>query len=375
MAGLYFHIPFCLSRCYYCDFYSCTSLARKPMLLQTLEQEMILNRDFFGAQPLRTLYFGGGTPSLCTPEEIGRLIRRAASLWDTSQVEEMTLEANPDDLTEPYLAALRAEGVNRLSLGVQSFRDEDLRWMHRRHDAASARKAVHMARAAGFDNLTLDLIYGLPSMTLAQWDANLQEALDLGIEHLSAYHLTLEPGTVFGRQAARGQLRPADERAGREQFEWLHRRMTEAGFEHYEISNFARPGRRAVHNSSYWFGEPYLGVGPSAHSYDGKRLRRWNCADLRRYLTEMPHQPPYETETLSDTDLYNEYLMTRLRTDRGVDLQELSATFGPERAQYFLERADKFLAGGLMIRHQRHYRLPAEAFFVSDGIISDLFSD
>lgn len=373
MAGLYFHIPFCKRRCYYCDFYSCTSLALKPQLLQMLEQEMRLNRDFLDGSTLRSLYFGGGTPSLCTPEEIGRLIQRAASLWDTSRLEEVTLEANPDDLTQPYLEALRAQGVNRLSLGIQSFRDEDLRWMHRRHDAAAARRAVRMAREAGFDNLTIDLIYGLPSMTLEQWDANLQEALDLKIEHLSAYHLTLEPGTVFGRQAARGQLTPADEQMGRAQYEHLHRRMTEAGFEHYEISNFARPGHRAVHNSSYWFGAPYLGVGPSAHSYDGQRLRRWNCADLHRYLAETPQNRQCETETLSDTDLYNEYLMTRLRTDRGIDSRELERSFGAHRLQYFQERAAKFLDAGLIICETERYRLSSEAFFVSDGIISDLF--
>lgn len=373
MAGLYFHIPFCKSRCYYCDFYSCTSLARKSALLQMLEQEMTLNRDFLGDEPLHSLYFGGGTPSLCTPEEIGRLIRRAGQLWDLSQVEEVTLEANPDDLTEPYLQALRAQGINRLSIGIQSFRDEDLRWMHRRHDAASARRAIRLARQAEFTNLTLDLIYGLPSMSLEQWSENLHEALALEVEHISAYHLTLEPGTVFGRRAARGELTPADEQAGEAQFKLLHDTLTAAGFEHYEISNFARPGYRAVHNSGYWFGAPYLGLGPSAHSYDGHRERRWNCADLNRYLQETPRLRQYESERLNDTDLYNEYLMTRLRTDRGVDPLKMEQSFGSDKWRYFEERAAKFLSAGKLCLENGRYRLRPEAFFVADGIISDLF--
>ena len=373
MAGLYFHIPFCKSRCYYCDFYSCTSLAKKTSLLRMLQQEMTLHRNFFGEEPLRSLYFGGGTPSLCRPEEIGELIRHAGELWDLSRVEEVTLEANPDDLTGNYLQALRAQGVNRLSIGIQSFRDEDLRWMHRRHDAATARETVRLARQAGFDNLTIDLIYGLPNMTLETWADNLQQAIDLEVEHISAYHLTLEPGTVFGRRAARGELTPADEQAGSEQFRLLCDQLGAAGFEHYELSNFARPGRQAVHNSGYWFGEPYLGVGPSAHSYDGKRLRRWNCANLERYLQETPLNRQYETETLSDIDLYNEYLMTRLRTARGADLRELEKSFGAHKLRYFEERAAKFLDTGLMVRTGECYRLREAAFFVSDGIISDLF--
>lgn len=372
MAGLYFHIPFCKSRCYYCDFYSCTSLAKKPLLLNALRDELTRNRDFLGGEPLRSLYFGGGTPSLCTPAEIGGLIRHAAQLWDLSQVREVTLEANPDDLSAPYLEALRREGVDRLSLGIQSFRDDDLRWMHRRHTAAAAVRAVQDARAAGFDNLTIDLIYGLPGMTLAAWDDNLRQAVDLDVEHISAYHLTLEPGTVFGRRAARGELAPADEQAGRAQFDRLRERLSAAGFEHYEVSNFARAGRRALHNSGYWFGEPYLGVGPSAHSYDG-RIRRWNHADLGRYLDGLPQNAFYETETLGDDDRYNEYLMTRLRTDRGIDAEELRGLFGARKLQYFETRAARFVAAGLMVRDPRRYRLPGEAFFVSDGIISDLF--
>lgn len=372
MAGIYLHIPFCKSRCYYCDFYSCTSLAKKPRLLEALEWELTLGRDFLGSAPLRSVYFGGGTPSLCSPGQIGTLLDRVGTLWDTSHIEEVTLEANPDDLTPAYLEGLRAAGVGRLSLGIQSFRDGDLRWMHRRHTASAAVHAVRAARAAGFANLTIDLIYGLPGMSLEAWDDNLRAALELDVEHVSAYHLTLEPGTVFGRRAERGELTPADEQAGRAQFDLLRRRLCDGGFEHYEVSNFARSGYRAVHNSSYWLGDPYLGVGPSAHSYDG-HTRRWNVSDLDRYLEELPRSAHFECETLSDTDRYNEYLMTRLRTDRGVDLREIEECFGARKLQYFLDRAAKFTAAGVMLRQGERYRLSAEAFFVSDGVISDLF--
>ena len=334
MAGIYIHIPFCKSRCYYCDFFSGTSLTRRKELLEMLHRELQMRitqtnsvspktavqqtpadqssllsstslsepaQDTTTSEErqyttlislpetasIETLYFGGGTPSLLTPQELGAFIRQVRQQWAHALLEEITVEANPDDLTPEYLAALRQEGVNRLSIGIQSFHDRDLQWMHRRHTARSAIEAVRAARQAGFDNLSIDLIYGLPHMTLEEWRDNLQQALALRPEHLSAYHLTIEPQTPFGRAKARGTLQEIDPESSFAQYQLLRELLCGAGYEHYEISNFALPGRRARHNSLYWHGVPYLGIGPSAHSFDGKR-RQWNIAHLGQYLERTP---------------------------------------------------------------------------------------
>ncbi len=381
MAGLYIHIPFCGSRCAYCDFYSTTSPERVAAYLEALKREMssrsqfsILNSQF------STIYVGGGTPSLLTPEQLQELLDHAATLWDCSSLREVTLEANPEDLTDDYLARLcsvdsshslrsvrndskcHPDGVykatrdlpvscNRLSIGIQSFDDGLLRLMNRRHDAARAREAVRAAQAAGFDNISIDLIYGIPGMTAAQWERSLDEAVALGVQHISAYHLTIEPGTVFGKM----NLMPVPEAESERQFETLRRKLGEAGFEHYEISNFAQQGRRAVHNSAYWSGAPYLGVGPSAHSFDGDRRREWVLPDVEKYIAAFsspslreaegdeaiqtgkhwiasgisPRNDEsfptgiYEGETLSDRELRNERIMTSLRTADGLDSSRL----------------------------------------------------
>lgn len=275
MAGLYIHIPFCKQLCHYCDFFSCISLAKTGPVLEALLREMELRRRFLPGDSLSTLYVGGGTPSVYAPQELGRLTARARELWNCTGLEESTVEVNPDDLSPACLDGLLRAGFDRLSIGIQSFVDRDLRLMNRRHTAEGAEKAVREAQRAGFGNISIDLIYGIPGMSDREWRDNLERALSLEVQHISAYHLTVEPRTVFGRRAAQGKFTPVDEETSQRQYLTLHRTLTAAGYEHYEISNFARPGRRSRHNSAYWTGEPYLGIGPSAHSYDGRR-RSWS---------------------------------------------------------------------------------------------------
>lgn len=373
MAGIYIHIPFCKKRCIYCDFFSGTSLSRKGDVLRAIRDELGARAAFLGREPVETIYFGGGTPSLCTPEELGGIIERVRELFDTTALQEITVEANPDDMTAPYLAGLRAAGVDRLSIGVQSFIDRDLQWMNRRHDAAASRQAVALAREAGFDNITIDLIYGLPLMSLPEWEENLRGAIVLAPEHISAYHLTVEERTVLGKRLRQGKEREIGEEQSRAEFETAHRMLTRAGYEHYEVSNFARPGRRALHNSNYWSGQAYLGVGPSAHSYDGKQ-RQWNVNSIPLYLERQPRGTQFEREILSGADRYNEYVMTSLRCDNGIALPQLEREFGVDRAEDFARRAAKFVAAGtLSINKQGIYVIPPLSYLISDDIISELF--
>ena len=372
MAGIYIHIPFCKSKCHYCDFYSCTLLAKKEAVLAAVADELACRAGFLQGEPVRTVYVGGGTPSLCTPSELGALIGRIRDVYDVSGLQEVTVEANPDDLTADWLTALRVEGVNRLSIGIQSFIDRDLRWMHRRHDAASAVRAVGEAQRAGFENLTVDLIYGIPQMSLAEWEQNVGQAIRPGVQHISAYHLSVEPGTVFGKRLRRGALREIDPERSVAQYRLLHEMLTGAGFEHYEISNFARTGFRSQHNGNYWNGTRYLGVGPSAHSFDGA-LRQWNAADVRLYLEREPRQEHFESETLSEHAAYNEFVMTSLRTASGLDADVLERRFGARKLQYFTRLAVKFLAEGTLVRTGSAYRIPFEHYLISDTVISDLF--
>lgn len=372
MSGIYIHIPFCKKRCAYCDFFSSTALARKEEVLRVIRGELAARAGFLGGDAVRTLYIGGGTPSLCAPAEIGELVALCGRLFDTSGLAEVTLEANPDDLSPAYLAALRTAGVNRLSIGVQSFIDRDLRWMNRRHDASAAREAIAAARRAGFDNLSLDLIYGLPQMSLREWEYNIRELLAFAPEHVSAYHLTFERNTPLGRMLRRGEISEIGEEQSARQFDLLHGLLAGAGYEHYEVSSFALPGRRAVHNSGYWYGVPYLGVGPSAHSYDG-RVRQWNVAGIPLYLERVSSGTQFDTEKLTVADRYNEYVMTALRCDRGADAGEIGAAFGEKYARRFRETALKFLRTGILRIEGGRCRIPAERYLISDGIIAEFF--
>lgn len=374
MAGIYFHIPFCRRICAYCDFYKNADLRLMEQTLAAMEREVVARRDFLRGEAVRTIYFGGGTPSLASAEWIGRAIELCREMFDCSPLEEVTLEANPDDLSEGYLRALREVGVNRLSIGIQSFDDEVLRTMNRRHDAAAAVRAVETARAVGFDNITIDMIYGLPFGPKDALTRSLAQAVALGVEHLSAYHLTIEPNTRFGRMAERGELAPVPEEESERQYNQVHTTLAEAGYDHYEISNFAREGRRSRHNSSYWQSQPYLGIGPAAHSFDGES-RVWARSSVADYLAGVDRGECYENELLTATDRYNETIMTSLRCREGVDLAELEKKFGRARKEYFVNETARFVASGVLVSDGNRVAMCPERWLVSDSVIAELFID
>ncbi len=313
MAGLYVHIPFCKKRCLYCDFYSTTLLGRQEEYVAALCKEIKARKDEAG-EPIRTIYIGGGTPSTLKAEDIARLLQTIG----TQGAEEITMELNPGDAMEEYLRRIREAGVNRLSMGVQSFQDELLRFIGRRHNAQQAIDAVHMAQKAGFENISIDLMYALPGQTMAQWKADIETALGLGVQHISSYGLMYEDGTALTQMRDRGEIEPIDEETENAMYDYLCERLKEAGVEHYEVSNFALPGYEAKHNSSYWDGTPYIGVGAGAHSYIGN-VRSWNPDDIEAYMAGIERGDLVrESETLSEKDLYNERIMLGLRTKKGI---------------------------------------------------------
>lgn len=334
-------------------------------MVEAIDEELLGRRDFFmdsGESTVRTLYFGGGTPSVCSAAQIGRLIDRCGALWVLDPDAEITLEANPEDLTAVFLSELRAVGVNRLSIGIQSFDDTHLAAMNRSHSGAQAVESVIRAQSAGFDNITIDLMYGLPFMTARQWRRNLDQALELGVQHISAYHLGIEPQTVFGKRA----LQPVNEQVSYDNYHTLCGVLHDAGYEHYEISNFALPGYRSRHNSGYWSGCHYLGVGPSAHSYDGTS-RSWNVSSNKLYLQGAGAQ----AEVLSSRDRFNELIMTGLRTSDGVCLDSIEEPLLREKllcaAEPYIQRRQ------LHLSTDNRLTLSEECYLISDAVISDLF--
>ncbi len=368
MAGLYFHIPFCKRICAYCDFYKSADLRHMDALLEAMHREMERRRDYLEGEPVTTRYFGGGTPSLCSATAVKALLDHAAALFDCTHAVETTLEANPDDLTEAYLDALPEAGINRLSIGVQSFDDGCLRLMNRRHTAAQAASAVRKAQRTGFENITIDLIFGVPDFGGESLQRSLDTALSLDVQHISAYHLTVEPDTAFGRAAARGTFIPVAETVSEAEFLTVHETLTQAGFEHYEVSNFARPGFRARHNASYWQGVKYLGLGAAAHSFDGTE-RHWNPSSVEQYIAGVPA----EREILTERDRFNEYVMTRLRTAEGIRLTELAEKFGTYRAELIKKEAATHLTAGTLRLADGCLAIPPEKFLVSDLIIETFF--
>lgn len=343
MAGLYLHIPFCKQACHYCDFHFSTALGRKAEVVEALVRELALRHDYLGGAGLSTIYFGGGTPSLLTEAELLTLFEAIYRHFDVAADAEITLEANPDDLTAAKLRELAASPVNRLSIGLQSFYEPHLRLMNRAHSAQESRRSVLAAQDAGFHNLSIDLIYGVPTPEPGHgiWLHDLAQALELQVPHLSCYALTVEPQTVFGRRQQKGKFHAAPEEFVAREFELLLEASRTAGYEQYEISNFARPGFHSRHNSSYWQGTPYLGLGPSAHSFDG-RSRQYTVASNARYVQGLLQegQVPATREELSPTDRANEYLMTSLRTAQGCSLaylRGLGVDLSAARADYLLQ--------------------------------------
>jgi oxygen-independent coproporphyrinogen-3 oxidase len=373
MAGLYIHIPFCKQACHYCDFHFSTNTDAKSEMLQALSAELVMQKEYLGAEDLRTIYFGGGTPSLLNKKELASLLQVVRQNFVTHPRAEITLEANPDDLTKSKLEDLRTIGINRLSIGIQSFQDNVLAYFNRAHTSLDVARCLADARHAGFDNISVDLIYGIPDLKDDDWLRNIRTALSYGPEHVSAYSLTVEEKTVFGKRQARGQLIPAPEEDVARQFELLMAEMMQAGYEHYEISNFSRPGKRSRHNTSYWEQKPYLGVGPSAHSYDGQ-TRQYNVSNNALYIKSVNMgKVPFERELLSRETLINEYIMTRLRTSDGLSLSRLSTAHGfnlVERHRPYLEqliRLGKIVVDGDILR------LSDQGKLLADKISADLF--
>lgn len=368
MPGLYFHIPFCKRVCGYCDFARTADLRRRDEVVTAMHRELHARRDFLHNIYIGTVYFGGGTPTVLPPEELQRLTDTAARYLDLSAVEEWTVEANPDDLTAQYVDRLRRTPVNRLSIGIQSFDDDCLRMMNRRHTAAQAADAVKRAQDAGFENISVDLIFGVDGFGGDILQRNIAQVTKLGVQHVSAYHLTVEPGTAFARRVAEGRMKVVDEETGEAEYMALHEGLSAAGFEHYEVSNYALPGRRSRHNSAYWRGVEYLGIGPGAHSFDGRR-RCWNAPTVGEYLDGRGGGE----ELLSMTDRRNEMIMTSLRTAEGVDMRLFAERFGEEAAVKTFERAKSFLLAGLLVPDNGRLRIPPEKFLVSDSVIEALF--
>ncbi|VFM96087.1 MAG: oxygen-independent coproporphyrinogen-3 oxidase [Candidatus Kentron sp. G] len=375
-AGIYFHIPFCRQVCYYCDFHFSLSLRDKDGMIAAMEREMALRGNYLDGQTVESLYLGGGTPSVLTLTDIERLLAQSRALFPVAANAEITLEANPDDLGgdrgREYLASLAALGINRLSIGIQSFHDHELRAMNRRHTAREGVECVENAYRCGFGNVNLDLIYGFPNSTPASWSYSLETALALSPAHLSCYHLAFEEKTAFAHFRKKGKLRPCSGEDSERQYRWLCDRMGQEGYEHYEIANFAQKGRQSGHNNGYWMGSPYLGIGPAAHSFDGKN-RQWNIAHNRHYREGVLHGAGfYEREVLSERDRLHDYLLTRLRTARGIDLGYLRHHF-PGLYPDFHRRLSRYLATDVLAGAGDRYRLTEKGMFRSDGIIGDLF--
>lgn len=374
MAGIYFHIPFCKQACHYCDFHFSTSLKQRDAMLHAMHGELALQSHYLAGQPIGTVYFGGGTPSLLTADEIQRFIDRIADYFAIQPGAEITLEANPDDLDRAKVQALKQHtAINRFSIGIQSFFEEDLRWMNRAHDADEAHRAIGYVQDAGYDNITADLIYGYPLLTDSKWQHNIDRLVAFGVPHISAYGMTVEPRTALATFIRKGRQSPMDDEQSAGQFEYLMDRLEAVGYEQYEISNFAKPGRYARHNSNYWKGVPYLGIGPSAHAFDG-RTRQWNVRNNARYIRAIQAgQVPFEQEELRSVDQLNEYIMTALRTIWGLDLDVVAQRFGPEHAHSLDKGLQPFVASGAVSLIGQVATLTRQGKLLADYIAAGLF--
>jgi len=372
MAGIYIHVPFCKTRCIYCDFYTRTDLSSRKDYIEAICNEIKLRRDYTGDDVIKTIYFGGGTPSLLKPDDLELIFGTIYDNFTVDKKAEITLEANPDDLNSDYLQGIKKLPFNRLSIGIQSFDDKELSFLRRRHSASQAKEAVKLSQAGGFENISIDLMYGLPGQTMDIWQKNLDEAINLNIQHISSYHLIYEEGTRLFRLYEQGGVNPVNEDLSLEMFSMMIDKLSNAGFRHYEISNFARNGLYSQHNSSYWLGEKYLGLGPAAHSYDGKN-RAWNVASISKYLDGIKQQKPaIETEYLDENTRYNDFVLTGLRTMWGVDLIELDKQFGTRLLEYALSNAKKHIDGGYLLKSDNILTFTRKGIFISDGIMSDL---
>jgi oxygen-independent coproporphyrinogen III oxidase len=368
LAGIYIHIPFCKQACYYCNFHFSTSLHYKNELLEALLKEIDLQKKFTGSESVESIYFGGGTPSLLSVEELILLIEKIKTVFAVKDVAEITLEANPDDITEEKLIGWEKAGINRLSIGIQSFFDEDLIWMNRAHNAQQAEDNLQLAKKY-FNNITIDLIYGTPALTNEKWKQNVDSAISMDIPHLSCYALTVEPKTPLYKMINQGQTENVNPEKQSEQFLLLMEWMEKAGYEHYEISNFSKPRWRSRHNSSYWMGKNYLGIGPSAHSFNGIE-RQWNISNNNKYIESINNGIiPFEKEILTPVQKQNEYIMTSLRTMEGLNLEKFEGV----SLDRLISASKKFIDSGLIKLENNSLLLTNNGKLLADGIASDLF--
>lgn len=372
MAGIYIHIPFCKQACNYCDFHFSTSLKRKDEMVSALAKEIAMRKSELGDDVIETIYFGGGTPSILDVLDLKFLMDEVYKGYKVVANPEITIEANPDDLSENRIIELSKSRINRLSIGIQSFFEEDLQLMNRAHNSAEAKKCLEIA-VQYFDNISIDLIYGTPGMSNERWMQNIQTALDLRIPHISSYALTVEPKTALHKLIEKGAIPQPDDEQAHQQFLILVDTLEANGFVHYELSNFGKPGYFSKNNSAYWLGKKYIGIGPSAHSYDGIN-RSWNISNNILYLKAIQdNHLPSETEVLTKTDRYNEYVMTGLRTIWGVSLERIEKEFGKDFVNYLLENAQKYLDEEKLEIKDQVLKTTRKGKFFSDGIASDLF--
>jgi len=375
MAGIYIHIPFCKKACTYCDFHFSTSLTYADEMVDAICTEIRLKKDRVPTESIGSIYFGGGTPSVLPVKAFEKIFNTLSSCFSISSAAEITIEANPDDLDPHKIKALKQLPINRFSIGIQSFFEEDLIWMNRAHTAIEAETCIKRSQDAGFENLSIDLIYGYPLLTDQKWTHNIEKAIALKTPHISAYSLTVEAKTALANAIQKGkQLALSDEQSVA-QFLLLNQKLTAAGFEQYEISNYSLPGRYAVHNTNYWRGVPYLGIGPSAHGFDGN-TRYLNIANNAKYLASLAKkQLPETREELSIIDQFNEYIMTALRTQWGVDLNHISSNFGRSYAEQTRSQASKYIANEKIINHNDILTLSSQGKLFADGIASSLFAE
>lgn len=373
MAGIYFHIPFCKTHCHYCDFHTSCRLADLPGVMEAEFKELSLRKNYIGSETVDTVYLGGGTPSLLDLEYLSRIRNSVMALFKVSEEAEWTLEANPDDLEQRYLFDLQKSGFNRLSIGTQSFDGEILTYLNRRHDAQQAVRSVLLAREAGFKNISVDLIYGIPGLSKEAWERSVDMVIDLDVEHVSAYHLTYHEGTVLYQRLKDGKLSEVPDEVSLEQYEYLIKALKIAGYEHYEVSNFAKPDFYSRHNSAYWKEKKYLGIGPSAHSYNGK-TRQWNIRSNPQYVQLIgKNEQFFEIEELSEIDRYNDYIITSLRTIWGIDVKRIGETYNEALATYFQRALNKYVESDLVYIEDEVLRLTEKGIFVSDRIMEDFF--
>lgn len=373
MSGIYIHIPFCSQACTYCDFHFSTSLQSVDKMITCLESEIIIRKNYLQDDIIETIYFGGGTPSLIETSFINRLINVIRKEYNVSTDAEITVEANPDDLSKEKCEQLFSTGVNRLSIGIQSFSDADLKFMNRAHNSKQALSSVKNARMAGFKNISIDLIYGIKQSEPGQWEKNLDIALSLDVEHLSCYALTIEPRTALADMIRKNKVAPPDDEKTIAEFEKLMFRAAESGFEHYEISNFARNKKYSRHNTSYWQRKKYLGIGPSAHSFNGIS-RQWNISNNQIYIRSLNENTiPFEIEELSESNKFNEYILTSLRTMWGIDILLIEKEFGQVRKDELLKQIQKFINDGMIISEGNNFVLTKEGKFFADRIAAEMF--